>query len=169
MTLEEIYFVSQITSAITVVFSVIYLAAKIRSNNKILRSQGHYNALMLAQRPFEMMIENENLAQIVHTSASNPFDLSGEGWSRVSAYIFMQLNSWEYPYYQNIETALPEQLWKGANAWYASQARENAGWARFWGKDQIAFAEPFASHVKKEIQQISTQSAIGTDDVSESI
>ena len=169
MTLEEIYFVSQITSAITVVFSVIYLAAQIRANNKVLRSQSHYNALVLGQRPFEMMIENENLAQIVHASAANPFGLSDEEWSRVSAYIFMQLNSWEYLYYQNLETALPEQLWNGADAWYGSQARENAGWARFWQKDHIAFGEPFASHVKKEIRKFSIQSEIGTDVVSESI
>ena len=169
MTLEEIYFVSQITSAITVVFSVIYLAAQIRSNNKILRSQGHYNALVLGQRPFEMMIENEDLAQLVHASASNPFALSDEDWSRVSAYIFMQLNSWEYLYYQNLETALPEQLWNGADAWYGSQARENAGWTRFWQNDHIAFGEPFASHVQKEILKSPTQNEIGPDVASESI
>ena len=42
--------------------SVIYLGRQINDNTKLLRSQAHYNALSLAQKPLEMMVENESLA-----------------------------------------------------------------------------------------------------------
>ena len=151
MTLENVYFVSQIVSAVTVVISVLYLAAQIRANNKTLRSQGHYNALVLAQRPFEMIIENEGLARIINIAQTDASVLDAEEWLRASAYIFMQIDSWEYLYYQSRENALTEQLWNGANAWFSAQAKENAAWARFWAENAAAFAEPFASHVQQQI------------------
>ena len=35
---------------------------QIHDNTKLLRSQAHYNAMLLAQRPWELLIENEALA-----------------------------------------------------------------------------------------------------------
>ncbi len=151
MTLENVYFVSQIVSAVTVVISVLYLAAQIRANNKTLRSQGHYNALVLSQRPFEMIIENDGLARSINIGRSDSTELDADQWLRASSYIFMQINSWEYLYYQSREKALTEQLWSGANTWFSSQAKENAGWARFWAESGEAFDEPFASHVRLQM------------------
>ena len=39
--------VAEIASAAAVVVSVVYLSRQIRDNNKLLRSQAHYNALSL--------------------------------------------------------------------------------------------------------------------------
>jgi hypothetical protein len=50
-TLEYWALIAEITGAIAVVLSVIYLGLQIRANTKVLRSQAHYNALSLAQRP----------------------------------------------------------------------------------------------------------------------
>ena len=35
-----------------------------RHNTQLLRSQAHYNALILGHRPWEMLIDNEDLARI---------------------------------------------------------------------------------------------------------
>ena len=43
-----------------------------RENTKVLRSQAHYNALMLDQRPWEMLIDNEGLADIMTVGLSTP-------------------------------------------------------------------------------------------------
>jgi hypothetical protein len=63
---------TEITGVIAVVVSVLYLGLQIRDNTKVLRSQAHYNALSLAQRPMEMMIENESLASVVNRSYADP-------------------------------------------------------------------------------------------------
>jgi hypothetical protein len=73
---------------------------QIRENTKVLRSQAHYNALTLLQRPWELLVEDLRLSEIVGTGYVNPKALSETDWARFSAHTFMQFNGWEYCYYQ---------------------------------------------------------------------
>ena len=100
-TLEYWALIAEIAGAIAVVMSVIYLGVQVRANTKVLRSQAHFNALFLAQRPFEMVIDNEGLSKILNVGFATPEKLSPEEWIRCSYYMFMQFNAWEYLYYQN--------------------------------------------------------------------
>lgn len=61
-TLEYWALIAQIAGAIAIVAPVICLGVQIRTNTKATRSQAHYNALSLAQRPFEMAIADQDLA-----------------------------------------------------------------------------------------------------------
>ena len=94
-TLEYWALVAEIAGAIAVVLSVIYLALQIGANTKVLRSQAHYSALSLAQRPFEMAIADQGLADLIETSYASPEKLSEGQWFRCGNYLFMQFNSWE--------------------------------------------------------------------------
>ena len=47
--LERWALFAEIAGAIAVVLSVVYLALQVSDNNRLLRSQAHYNALELAQ------------------------------------------------------------------------------------------------------------------------
>jgi hypothetical protein len=67
-TLEYWALIAEITGAIAIVLSVIYLGLHIRANTKVHRSQAHYNALSLAQRPFEMAIADQGLADLIETA-----------------------------------------------------------------------------------------------------
>jgi hypothetical protein len=80
---------TEITGVIAVVVSVLYLGLQIRDNTKVLRSQAHYNALSLAQRPMEMMIENESLASVVNRSYADPDAMSADDWARFGSYAFI--------------------------------------------------------------------------------
>jgi hypothetical protein len=75
-TLEYWALMAEIAGAIAIVVSVIYLGVQIRANTKVLRSQAHYNALSLAQRPFEMAISDQDLADLIETSYASPDKLS---------------------------------------------------------------------------------------------
>jgi hypothetical protein len=117
-TLEYWALIAEITGAVAIVASVIYLGVQIRANTKAVRSQAHYNALSLAQRPFEMAIADQNLADLIETSYASPEKLSEQQWFRCGNYLFMQFNSWEYLYYQNRDSSIPIQLWVGADAYF---------------------------------------------------
>lgn len=142
--------IAEIAGAIAVVMSVIYLALQIGANTKVLRSQAHYNALSLAQRPFEMAIENEGLSKILNAGFATPQALSPEEWMRCSYYIFMEFNAWEYLYYQHRDGSIPKELWVGADASFKQSIGAKAGYARFWSEREIAFDEPFRSYVSNE-------------------
>lgn len=142
--------ITEITGVIAVVVSVLYLGLQIRDNTKVLRSQVHYNALSLAQRPMEMMIENESLASVVNRAYANPDAMSADDWARFGNYAFIGFNAWEYLYYQHRDRAIPKELWVGADAYFKELVEAKPGLTRFWSEFQISFDEPFRSYVAAE-------------------
>ena len=88
--LEGSALVAEIVGAVAVIMSVIYLGRQINDNTKLLRSQAHYNALSLAQRPLEMMVDNESLASAVIGCDANPNAVAAATWARCLNYYFMQ-------------------------------------------------------------------------------
>ncbi len=149
-TLEYWALIAEIAGAIAIVVSVIYLGVQIRANTKVLRSQAHYNALSLAQRPFEMAIADQNLADLIETYYASPEKLSEGQWFRCGNYLFMQFNSGEYLYYQNIDGSIPKQLWVGADAYFKELVETKPGLKRFWSQYQHAFDDPFRSYLTNE-------------------
>ncbi len=145
--LERWALFAEIAGAFAVVLSVAYLALQVSDNNRLLRSQAHYNALSLGQRPLEMMLENENLADVIYQCNSDAQSVDPARWSHCSNYYFMQFNSWEYFYYQYTDGSIPPQLWRGADAYFRQMTHTSSGYARFWSEGQIAFDEPFRSYV----------------------
>src|SRR4030095_11185733 len=110
-TLEYWALIAEIGGAIAIVVSVIYLGVQIRANTKVLGSPEQYHALSLAKRPLAMAIGAQSRADLIETSYASPEKLSEGQLFRSGNYLFMQFNSWEYLYYQNIDGSIPKQLW----------------------------------------------------------
>ena len=138
---------AEIVGAFAVVLSVAYLALQVSDNNRLLRSQAHYNGLELSQRPLEMMIDNENLAGVLANCDENPETVDRTSWYRCNGYYLMQFNSWEYLYYQHDDGSIPPQLWNGADASFKHRVATRPGYRRFWSESQSAFDEPFRSYL----------------------
>jgi hypothetical protein len=151
--LEGWALVAQIGGALAVIVSVIYLGKQINDNTKLLRSQAHYNALSLAQKPLEMMVENDSLAGAVTECDANPNGVAATTWQRCANYYFMQFNSWEYMYYQNRDSSIPQQLWVGADAYFKTLVQTKPGYVRFWKEMKTAFDEPFRSYATQEFRR----------------
>ena len=120
---------------------------QISDNNKLLRSQAHYNALSLAQDHWHLLIDNADLARIVTVGYETPEALSEVDWTRCTNYMFMQFNAWEYLYYQHGDGSIPKELWVGADAFHKSLVATKPGFVRFWSEFEGSFDEPFRSYV----------------------
>ena len=142
---------AEIIGAFAVVLSVVYLALQISDNNRLLRSQAHYNGLELIQRPLEMMIDNENLAGLLADCDEAPETVDRTGWYRCSAYYLLQFDGWEYLYYQHGDGSIPLQLWVGADASFKQRVATKPGYKRFWLETRHAFDEPFRSYVEAQL------------------
>ncbi len=151
--LEQAALVAEILGGIAVVVSVIYLAVQISDNTRILRSQTHYSALEALQRPFEMMLESDSLAEQLVACREAPHGVAEAVWRRCRNYYFMQANGWEYTYYQHLDEALPPSLWPGVDGYMGGQARTNPGWVRFWEEMADGFGEPFRSYIEERIRE----------------
>ena len=150
--LKRAALIAEIVGGTAVVISVIYLAFQISDNNRLLRSQSHYNALEVLQRPLELMLASDSLASVLHECNYQPREVGDSLWPRCANYYFMQFNGWEYTYYQNLDKTTPPEIWVGAEQYLAGEAQSKAGYARFWEETAHGFAEPFRSHVEKHIQ-----------------
>lgn len=151
--LERAALFAEIVGGIAVVVSVIYLALQISDNNRLLRSQAHYNALEVLQRPIEAILESDSLSDALFICDRTPYEVEESLWSRCSNYYFTQANGWEYTYYQNFDEAIPPELWVGVDGYMTEQATKNPGWVRFWQDASVAFGEPFYSHIARSIQR----------------
>ena len=140
--------VAEIVGAVAVVISVVYLAFQIADSNKELQSQTHFNALSLGQRPFEIELENAELANIIRRGYADPEQLTADEWYRFGQYQVIAINAWEYYYYENNKETLPTELWVGANAYYVKLMRETPGLRKFWKEFEHIYAEPFHSYVQ---------------------
>ncbi len=136
---------------------------QIHENTKLLRSQAHYNALLLGQRPWEMLIQNEALASVMNVAYATPEALSADDWSRSSAFMFMQFNAWEYFYYQYRDGSIPKELWVGADATFKALVATKPGYARFWLESQASFDEPFRSDTTREFAKKSVPADAASD------
>jgi hypothetical protein len=142
-------------TALAITFIAIYRQLRtqqrqIRDNTKLLRSQAHYNALMLFSRPWEIVIENEGLANIVSVGLATPEALSAGDWLRCSSHILLSVDAWEYFYYQHRDDSIPKELWVGGDAYYRSLVQTKPGLSRFWSEFEAVYDEPFRSYVAGE-------------------
>jgi len=100
-----------------------------------------------------MMVENESLAGAVTECDANPDGVAATTWQRCANYYFMQFNFWEYVYYQNRDSSIPQQLWVGADAYFKTLVQTKPGYVRFWNEMETAFDEPFRSYAAQQFRR----------------
>ena len=90
------------------------------------------------QRPLELVLESESLSGALYQCDRTPYEVEESVWPRCSGYYFIAANGWEYAYYQNLDDAIPPELWVGSNRYWENQAMTNPGWVRFWEEVSLA-------------------------------
>ncbi len=144
--LEIAGLVAEVTAAIGVIISVIYLAVQVSHNTEALYSQTHFNLLDMSQDALVVAMSNPELNSIVVRGRDDPANLDEEEWNRFLNSQLLEINSWEYAYYLNEDGTIPPQVWEGYNAYYIGFARNEPGVKRFWEEFGFAYAEPFHSY-----------------------
>jgi hypothetical protein len=137
---------------------------QMQDNTKLLRSQAHYNALTLGQKPFDFLIQDEGLARIVTVGYKSPEALSEVEWDRFGKYLFIHFNGWEYFYYQHRDGSIQKELWIGADAYFRHLIASEPGLHRFWAEYGLAYDEPFRAYVDTEFARRAPQPEPATPD-----
>jgi len=157
-------FVAEIAAAVGVIASVIYLGVQINSGTTALKSQTHFNALELAQRPIEMLIADQELAQIVEIGERNPDTLTPAQWKRFCSYQLLAFNGWEYIYLLRQKNAIPEELAGAADQYYRELIRTQPSLMRFWAEYKFAWVDPFLSYADAAFVEISESATSPSED-----
>jgi len=137
--------IAEIVGGAAVVISVVYLAIQINDNTRALRSQSHYNIIDVLHEPAAIVLESSDLAGLLNRCDAQPSSVSTDEWERCSWFYFLQLDAFEYAYYQTLDQAIPKQIWEGVYGAIRQDIAQKKGFARFWEEREEAFAEPFRS------------------------
>ncbi|NNL86597.1 MAG: hypothetical protein HKP27_13140 [Myxococcales bacterium] len=148
MELTQLAQLGEFIGGIAVLVTLIYLAVQVGGSKKALKTQTHHNLLSIAQRPYELLVADDELASIVERGNKDPVGLSPPQWIRYCAYTMMLINAWEYGFYLSRAGSTPPELWEGADAHFAAQAASHAGWRTYWEENSHTFAEPFHSYAE---------------------
>lgn len=151
--LEIVARVAEIAGAIAVVISVIYLALQITANTKLLRSQAHFNALSLGQRPIEFLIDSDTLGGVLAQCDADPDHTPPVARDRCLNYYFLELNAWEYMYYQNLDGSIPHEFWVGSDTYFKSLMAAKPAYRLAWRELALTFDEPFRSYAAAEFEK----------------
>lgn len=151
-TAEHASYIAEIIAAAAVVISLIYLSVQVTDNTKELKSQSHYNALVLFQRPLELLIRNKELADIIITGYENSENLSPSAKKRFDAYHMIAFNSWEFLYMSEAANTITKELHGGGDAYFRELIKRNPGLDRFWSAYKVAFAPEFVVYVDEIIK-----------------
>ena len=146
-TVEYWAHVAEIIAAIGVMASLIYLAVEINDGTTTLKSQTHFNALELVQRPMELLIADQELAEIVETGELNPDSLTSAQWKRFCNYQLLAFNGWEYIWLLREDDAIPDALADAADSYYMGLIQTKPGLRRFWAEYRFAWVDPFLGYV----------------------
>ena len=123
---------------------------ELHENTKVQLSQGYYNAILVGQRPLEMLIDDDNLARIAEGGYEKPETLSAVEWATFGNFMFLQFNAWEFYYYQHRDGQIRKELWVGAENYYRWLIDTKPGLSRFWAEWNVTYDDPFRSYVTQE-------------------
>lgn len=107
----------------------------------------------MAQRPWELMLENDQLGSVVIRGDREP-ESPNEEWARYGQYTFMVFNAWEYGYYLDQAGSTPSELWKGVEGYYHDLCQSRPGMVRWWNDNEHSFAEPFRSYTRSHFPAV---------------
>lgn len=120
---------------------------EIQESTKAQLSLGYNNAILLGQRPLEMLVQGETLAKIADVGYATPEKLNAVQWARFGNFMFLQFNAWEYFFDQQRDRQIPNELFVGADMYYRNLIDTKHGLSRFWTEWQLTYDEPFRSYV----------------------
>jgi len=139
MSIENII---NLTAALGVVLSVVFLAIQTRKNTKFVKAN-FYDSLASSNSEFlRQLVEDKELGKLFENAVNSWDDLNVDD-KRTSNYLFIQLfRMWENTYYQNKMGILESWLWKSYKNTILSYF-QNKGIQEWWCNRKQTFSVEF--------------------------
>jgi hypothetical protein len=144
---------AEIGASIGVMISVIYLGIQIKGSNQQLRAQSYNDTIAMLHKPFELIAQDQGLADIVVRAETDPDALSQGEWQRYSYLLILRYDGYEHAYYAHMDGEIREELWKGIESGLGGNLASNKGFRKFWAQKGSIFAEPFHGFVESKLAQ----------------
>jgi hypothetical protein len=147
MKLSEWAHVAEITSAIAVVISLIYIGLEVSQNTVAVKANTHQSMIDYGREQSEILLTNETLADLVEKGESNPAALTARERSQFYEFTTWRLATWESVFMNYEHGLVDEKVWRGWDGYYRLLTLDKPGYAEFWRDNRIAYYAPFMEYV----------------------
>jgi hypothetical protein len=147
MKLSEWAHVAEITSAIAVVVSLIYIGLEVNQNTAAVQANTHQSLIDYGWGQTEILLTNETLANLVEKAESNSEALTARERALFYEYTTWRLATWESVFMNHEQGLVDEDVWRAWDGYYRLLTLDKPGYAKFWRDNRNSFYAPFMDHV----------------------
>jgi len=136
--------IAEVTGAVAVVVSLIYVGSEIRQNTLAIQDNSHQASLALTG-DIDNLLWDQDFAESYEAGISVYSTLRGADKRRFDSFIGRQLNIWEYAFYARRRGVMEEENWNGWDRWYRSQLSHDA-WQQVWAQIRHGYGDSLQAY-----------------------
>ena len=111
MSLESIFFITQIVAAIAVIVSLFFVSHEVRHNTKALKLATYQSVVDSSMQILQSLYSSNETATFYHRCLFNNEELSGPEKLRWHAVMITLYRHWDNLLYQNRKGSLENEMW----------------------------------------------------------
>jgi hypothetical protein len=147
MKLSEWAHVAEITSAIAVIVSLIYIGLEVNQNTAAVRASTQQSMIDYGREQSEILLTNETVADLVEKGESKPEALTARERSQFYEFTAWRLATWESVFMNHEHGLVDEEVWRAWDGYYRLLTLDKPGYIAFWRDNRIAYYAPFMVHI----------------------
>ena len=138
--------IAEITAAVAVILSLVYVGIELRHNTQALQHESYQNVLDRMSEEQSILATNEDLLEIAMKAEVAPDELSAFEWRRFKHLVLPSFGTWEYIYLANQDGAVSELQWRAFQPYFLELIC-SPGYFKIWDEMQYAFAAEFIDYM----------------------
>ena len=147
MKLSEWAHIAEITSAIAVVISLIYIGLEVNQNTAAVTANTRQSMIDYGREQSEILVTNETLSNLVDKGESNPATLTPLEQSQFYEFTIWRFAMWESSFLNHEKGLLDDDSWIAWDAYYRFIMIGKPGYAQFWSDTRATWHPLFMDHV----------------------
>lgn len=150
LTLEQVYYISQIVATVAVITSLIYVAIQIRQNTSVIKLNSAQNLSHELRESLALLVSDAELSDI-HLRAMRDIE-SLAPRDKFRFYIFLNnvFRVYESAHYQNIQGTVDLSVWSGIVG-NMNATKLMSGYEAFWRERKNIFNKKFRDFYETEV------------------
>jgi hypothetical protein len=150
LTLEQIYFMSEIIGVFAVVVSLVYVGLQVKQNTQSIRLNTVHNIAEGQREVNSMMATNSELSAIVHKGLQDIESISGIDKFQFYTWAYATLRPLEDAYFQYLEGAFEDNHWQALSRQFINLIKL-PGLLAYWEDRKFVYSDAFQQFMDDEL------------------
>jgi hypothetical protein len=147
MKLSEWASVAEITSALAVVVSLVYVGIQINQNTAAVKASTHQAMIDYGREQSEILVTDTTLAALVAKGEGDPSSLTPHERGQFYEFTTWRMAMWELSFLNYEIGLVDDEMWLAWDGYYRLLVFDKPGYMEFWRDNRTAFHERFQNHV----------------------